>query len=256
MELYNQFACEVYLRSVINLTKYYQRSPDRITAKEIQAYQYHLVQSGKMSAKTINVYMAGIRFSCLVTLNRNWNSRFFPTIKEKRKVPVILSPDEVTRLIASAKNIKHRTILMVLYASGLRISEAIHLKSEDIHSHRMLIHVRFAKNSKERFAVLPQSLLDQLRLYWKQSNEDKTHWLFPGTDPKKPFTSDAMRRVFEKIKSKTEVHKEATLHTLRHCFATHFLEIRSGFENSSSFVRACKNRKHSRLHPYQPCPVK
>jgi integrase/recombinase XerD len=220
----SEHTIEVYSRSVINLTKYYRRSPDRITAKEIQAYQYHLVQSGKMSAKTINVYMAGIRFFYLVTLSKNWNSRFFPTIKEERKVPIILSEDEVSKLIASAKNIKHRTILMTLYASGLRINEALHLKAADIHSHRMLIHVRFAKNSKERFAILPQSLLDQLRLYWKQSNEDKTHWLFPGTDSKKLLTSDTMRRVFAELRSKAEVHKEATLHTLRHCFATHLLE--------------------------------
>jgi site-specific recombinase XerD len=145
-----------------------------------------------------------------------------PRPKADKKLPSILSRNEVLRILAALENNKHRALLMTAYSAGLRVSEVTRLHLTDIDSQRQLIHVRRAKGRKDRYVPLSEVLLATLRLYWKASTPQK--WLFPGARPDRHLTTRSVQKVFAKAKQKAGVHKPVTLHTLRHSFATHLLE--------------------------------
>ncbi len=142
--------------------------------------------------------------------------------KKDKKLPVVLSKDEVAKILSSVDNIKHKAILMIAYSSGLRVSEVVKLKAEDIDSKRMLIHIKGSKGRKDRYSLLSESALKTLREYWKQYKPTK--WLFPGPDKERHITVRTAQRVFEIACSRAEIRKEITIHGLRHSFATHLLE--------------------------------
>jgi site-specific recombinase XerD len=168
--------------------------------------------------------MAAIRFFYCVTLKRDWRADAIPWMKVGRKVPIILSPEEVSKLLTSCDSIKYRAILAILYSAGLRISEALKLTAKDIDSQRMLIHVRYGKGNKERYSILSMRLLLLLRDYWKKNREDKTFLLFPGASPQKPVGNHLVRRALLVGLKKARIEKRITLHSLRHSFASHLLE--------------------------------
>jgi integrase/recombinase XerD len=214
---------EHYIRHWTRFVRFFGISPKKLNLKHVHKYQSHLVKRG-LAAGSINISMAAIRFFFMVTLKRNWRQDAVPWMRKKRKVPVILSPIEVEGLLNSVKNMKHRAVLTVIYAAGLRINEVVHLTAGDIDSQRMLIHVKYGKGAKERYTILSPTLLHLLRNYWKSSREDKSNWLFPGEDPKKPFTIGSVQHMMRKAVGRLGIQKKVSAHTLRHCFATHLLE--------------------------------
>lgn len=216
---------EEYLRAVKLFTAHYMKSPDLLTQEEIKNYQNYLITERKLSPSTVNVQMAAIRFFYQITLGRKWEDNVFPVVKKGKKTPVILNSREIINLFNSSENIKYRTIFLALYSTGLRLNEVIHLKAEDIDSVRSLIHVRHGKRNKERYVILPDYLLQALRNYWIKSDENKTVWLFPGRDSKQPINASTVRTFYNRAIKKTGIKKKVTVHTLRHSFATHLLDM-------------------------------
>lgn len=212
-----------YLRHVERYVVFFGKSPDLLNLEEVQKYHLYLVQKG-LAPRSVNLSMAAIRFFYLVTLKRNWKEDAIPWMKVGRKVPIILSPEEMGRLLLAIESLKYRALLATIYSAGLRISEALALTAKDIDSQRMLIHVRYGKGGKERYSILSNRLLILLRGYWKKNREDKSVLLFPGTESTKPIGRNLIRRALLTALGRSGIQKRITLHSLRHAFASHMLE--------------------------------
>ncbi len=210
-----------YLAAVENFTAFLGRSPDGATAEDLRRYQLHMRSSGA-SATTMNAAVSALRFFFTVTLGRDDARVGMTTVREPRKLPVVLSPEEVARLLDAAPGLKYRAAFSVAYGAGLRASEVVSLKLADIDSSRMVIRVEQGKGRKDRYAMLSEHLLHLLRTYWKASRPQG--WLFPGQNPVNPLTTRQLRRAFDGAKAAAGIDKRVSLHTLRHCFATHLLE--------------------------------
>jgi site-specific recombinase XerD len=199
------------------------KNPSELGLDEVLKFQIWLVEN-KFVNSSVNGHMAALKFLYRNCLNQDWPQGSIPHMKKQKRVPVILSPEEVAKIFNEVDHLKHRTILMLLYSSGLRINEAVHLHPKDIDSQRMLIHVRFGKGSRERYTLLSPRLLHLLRLYWVECKEDKTYWLFPGKPPTEPCCQSTTRVAFRKAKKRAGITKNVCLHSLRHAFATHLME--------------------------------
>ncbi|MEO0809265.1 MAG: site-specific integrase [Pseudomonadota bacterium] len=212
-----------YIRSVKNFAIFIGRSPDTATPEEIRQYQLHLRQEGASSSK-INAIVTGLRFFFRVTLDQPGIERWTQFVREPRKLPVILSPEEVARLIdyAPGPGLKYKAALSVAYGAGLRASEVGALQVSDIDSSRMLIRVNQGKGDKDRYVMLSPSLLELLRDWWRQARPKA--WLFPGRDIACHITSRQLNRAFHAAADMAGIDKKVSLHTLRHSFATHLLE--------------------------------
>ena len=218
---------EAYLRSVVKLTRFLGRSPDSASADELRQFQLHLAQNG-VSNKTINATITGLRFFFETTLDDHQALRKMSTVRDPRKLPVILSPDEVKRLLEATTNLKYKAALATAYGAGLRASEVTHLKVSDIDSQRMVIRVEQGKGSKDRHAKLSPALLALLQHWWRVAQAQrrmlKGGWLFPGQNPVNPLTTRQLRRAMEASVKLAGLDKHVSLHSLRHAFATHLLE--------------------------------
>jgi len=164
---YSQRTAHIYIHAVEDFAKYFRRSPERLGPSHIREYQVHLFRDRKLSPRTIQSRCSALRFLFVKTLRRPYLPDEIPFPKCPRKLPTVLSPEEVARLIDSARNLMHRTMLMTLYATGLRRSELCHLKVSDIDSERMVIHVHQGKGSRDRDVLLTPKLLETLREYWR-----------------------------------------------------------------------------------------
>jgi len=211
-----------YLHAVAGLAQYYKLSPDQIDHQKIQDYLLYLIRERKLAWKTCDLYAAAISFFYRVTLARPEKEFILPPRQHAQRLPEILSAQELEQLLAAPTNIKHRVMLMAAYAGGLRLSEVVHLKVSDIDSQRMMIRVQQGKGNKDRYTLLSQRLLQDLRIYWKATRP--TSWLFPGQDPQKPLSRETLKQVYYDAKRKVGIRKSGGVHTLRHCFATHLLE--------------------------------
>jgi len=216
---------ETYVYRVAQFAQHFGESPDQLGAEEIREYQLFLIETREDSWSVFNQTVCALRFFYGVCLGKKDLIERIPFPKQPKKLPVVLSRGEVTSLFDAVRNLKHRMILMTLYASGARISEAMALQLRDIDSARMLIHIRDGKGARDRYVPLSVTLLDQLRHYWLQ--ERPPLWLFPGMFPDRPLTAQAARLVCKKAGSKAGLAKHVTPHTLRHTFATHHLEAGS-----------------------------
>ena len=214
-----------YLSAMQAFVVFQKKSPDLLKPEDIQRYHLYLIQEKKFSASTVNVHMAAIRFFYWETLGVNWDPNIIPFTKVTRKVPIILDPQEVADIFNSIKNIKHKALLMTLYSAGLRTNEAINLKAEDIDSKRMLIHIREGKGNKQRYSMLSKTLLQILRRYWVENKGVKKHWLFPGRDCTQHVDRSLLGLVFKKAQKRIHIKKNVNVHSLRHGFATHLLEM-------------------------------
>ena len=210
-----------YLVAVENFTSFLGRAPDGATAEDLRRYQLHMRSSGA-SASAMNAAVSALRFFFGVTLGRGDANQGVTTVREPRKLPVVLSPEEVARLLDAASGLKYRAALSVAYGAGLRASEVVSLKLADIDSSRMVIRVEQGKGRKDRYAMLSETLLHLLRTYWKASRPQG--WLFPGQNPVNPLSTRQLNRAFHGAKDAAGIDKRVSLHTLRHCFATHLLE--------------------------------
>lgn len=213
---------DCYLWHVAQYSQHFGRSPSELDAEDIRAYQLHLVEGKRSSWSSFNQAVCALRFLYGVTLGKDWAIEHIPHAKREKKLPSVLSEDEVRRLLAAVDNLKHRTVLMTIYGAGLRLSEAIGLQVTDVDAERMVLAVRQAKGHKDRLVPLSPRLLDQLRSYWK-SVRPRT-FLFPGSRPDKPLHPTAIHKVVQRARLVAGIRKSASVHTLRHSYATHLLE--------------------------------
>jgi len=216
-----------YLVAVKNFTIFLGRSPDQADAEDLRLYQLHMRTLGA-SATTMNAAVSALRFFFGVTLGRGDANAGMTTVREPKKLPVVLSPEEVERLLGAAPGLKYRAALSVAYGTGLRASEVVSLKISDIDSERVVIRVEQGKGRKDRYAKLSEPLLALLRAWWVEAHERGKMlpggWLFPGQNPINPLTTRQLNRAFHAAKDAAGINKPVCLHTLRHCFATHLLE--------------------------------
>jgi site-specific recombinase XerD len=210
-----------YVQGVKNFAAFIGRSPDTATFEDVRRYQLHLATSG-VGVATINQTVSTLRFFFRVTLKRQGIVEHTHFIRESHKLPVVLSPEEVARLLNAAPGLKYKAALSVAYGAGLRANEVISLKVSDIDSKRMVIRVEQGKGRKDRYVMLSPHLLTLLRAWWKAARPQG--WLFPGRDPAQPMTTRQLNRACHAAAQMAEINKRVSLHTLRHSFATHLLE--------------------------------
>jgi len=211
-----------YLDCMVNFVRHYARSPVELGEEEIRGYLHYLIKEKKLSQSSINQAYSAMKFFSVVTLGRAWNGIKIPRMKNRKKLPVVLSLQEVQSLLCSVDNLKHQAILTTIYSGGLRLGEATHLRVSDIDSKRMTILVQAGKGNKDRYTLLGQRTLRLLRLYWKAYHPGE--WLFPSKDPAQSLSGSSVQRVFKRALQRAGIKKKASVHTLRHCFATHLLE--------------------------------
>src|ERR1035437_9486389 len=182
---------------------------------DIRAYQVYLTNEKKLAPSSIVTAVAALRFVYKVSLKRNWQfEEVIPAPKLPQKLPVVLSPEEVMRFLGCINSAKHRAILTTCYAAGLRISEAVQLKTDDIDSQRMVIRVDQGKGQKDRYVMLSPVLLEILRTWWRVSKP--RHWLFPGDFPDCPISTSAVELACKKARRISGIRKPITPHLLRH----------------------------------------
>jgi integrase/recombinase XerD len=216
-----------YIRAVRHLAGYLGRSPDTATDEDLRRYQLHCVDRG-VSPMALNAMITGLRFFFDVTLKRPELMSKMSHLRVARTLPVVLSREEASRLIESARTLKHRTALSVAYGAGLRVSEVVALKVSDIDSQRMLLRVEQGKGRKDRYALLPPLLLERLRNWWRHAHAAGKvlpgGYLFPGLDPLDSMSARQLNRAVHEAAKAAHIDKRVTMHTLRHSFATHLLE--------------------------------
>ena len=211
-----------YLRVVSGLAKYYMQSPDTITKEMIEDYLLYLQKEKGNASTSRSVVVCGLRFFYHNVLCDEETPPGFDFLIKPKKLPTVLTPEQVWRIIHSPTNMKHRVLLMAIYSAGLRVSEALALKPEDIDSTRMLIRVENGKGGKERYSLLSKRFLEELRHYYKSFCPKR--WLFPSSHTGDKLCYHSAYLVYEKARDKARVKKGPGLHTLRHSFATHLLE--------------------------------
>jgi integrase/recombinase XerD len=210
-----------YVQRIKNFAAFLGRSPDTASFEDVRRYQLHLASSG-VGVPTLNQTVATLRSFFRVTLKRHAIVDHTTFIHEPRKLPVVLSPEEVARFLDAAPGLKYKAALSAAYGAGLRATEVISLKVSDIDSKRMLIRVEQGKGRKDRYVMLSPHLLNLLRAWWKAARPQG--WLFPGRDPGQPMTTRQLNRACHAAAHMAEINKRVSLHTLRHSFATHLLE--------------------------------
>jgi site-specific recombinase XerD len=210
-----------YVQRIKNFTAFLGRSPDTASFEDVRRYQLHLTIQG-VGVPTLNQTVATLRFFFRVTLKRHAILEHTTFIHEPRKLPVVLSPEEVARLLNAAPGLKYKAALSVAYGAGLRAADVVSLKVCDIDSRRMIIRVEQGKGRKDRNVMLSASLLELLRAWWRAARPQG--WLFPGRDRVQPITTRQLNRACHAAAQMAEIDKRVSLHTLRHSFATHLLE--------------------------------
>jgi integrase/recombinase XerD len=210
-----------YVQHVAWFARFHDCSPDRLGWEQVRAYQLHLINRN-VSWGHFNVAVCALRFFYQVTLGQTWPLNHLPFAKRPRQLPVVLSGAEIIRFLQCLTHLRHRVLISTLYATGLRVSEALHLQAADINSARMVIHVRHAKGRKERLLPLPATLLTILRAYWQA---ERPHpWLFPGEPASRPLHPHSVCRLCREVARRAGLKQRVTPHTFRHSFATHHLE--------------------------------
>lgn len=210
-----------YIHAVAKFSQYFRRSPDQLDLEDVRAYQVHLV-GRSISWPALNQTVCALRFLYGVTLGRAELPERIPFAREPRKLPVVLSADEVVRFLEAVPGLKSRTALTTAYAAGLRASEAVRLKLADIDSGRMVIRIEQGKGGKDRYSLLSPRLLAQLRRYWVLY-QPRT-WLFTDRSGADPISDTTVQKMFYAAKRRAAITKACGIHALRHAFATHLLE--------------------------------
>ena len=214
-----------YLHTVEDFARHFGKSPDKLGLDHLRTYQAYLLKQRKLSVGSVVNHVAALRFLYVRTLRRQEFCEFLPYPRDRQRLPGILSKEEVTRLIDSSGNLFRRTLLMVLYGTGMRRSEVAHLKLRDIDSQRMIIRVVQGKGGKDRDLPLSPTLLDTLRAHWRWL-KPRT-WLFPSRtrhDIEQPISDKAVWLACCEAAQQAGIRKRVTPHTLRHSWATHLLE--------------------------------
>jgi len=215
-----------YLYAVERFARHFKCRPDRLNQTHLRSYQAHLLRTGQLQPKTVRLHVSALRFFFVKTLRRRYLLDDTPYPKAPQRLPSILSVEEMARLIEAADGLYHRTMLMVLYSTGMRSAELLQLHVADIHSRRMLIHIRYGKGGRDRYVPLSPTLLETLRVYYRWMRP-KT-WLFPGTvhnwRADKPITKRVLWNAVVLAAERADLRKRVSPHLIRHSYATHLLE--------------------------------
>jgi len=219
---YSPRTIKTYVCRVVAFAKHFSRSPADLGPEHIREYQRYLVEDKRASWSVFNQTVCALRFLYKVTLGHEGLIEHIPFARRSRVLPVVLSRQEVARLFENVPNLKHRTVLMTLYGAGLRLSEALSLRVDDVDSQRMVLHVRQGKGKKARYVTLSPTLLAQLQAYWKVYRPQS--WLFCGSRSGRQLGPSSVQKAMSVARLRARLNKPATPHSLRHCFATHLLE--------------------------------
>jgi len=260
---------DTYLHIVREFARFLRRSPDTATVEDLRRYQLHLVDQGT-SPVSLNHAITGLKFFFQVTLDRPELMVRMHPVRVPRTLPVVLSPDEVRRLIEAAGNLKHQTALSVAYGAGLRASEVVALKVTDIDSQRMTLRIEQGKGRRDRYAMLSPVLLERLRVWWHvaraQGKMLDGGWLFPGLDPVDALSTRQLNRAIHAAAEAAHIDKRVSMHTLRHSFATHLLEQKvdirviqvllghAKLENTALYVQVATDLLHEVTSPLDRLP--
>jgi len=221
---------ELYVNAVRQLAEHYHKSPDRITEEELRDYFLYLKNVRHYSRSASTIALCGLKFFYEHTLKRDWSTLSFVRAPQGKTLPVILSPQEVRLVLQHVKLMRYRACLTTIYACGLRLQEGTHLQIPDIDSARMLVHVRCGKGAKDRYVPLPQRTLALLRQYWTTHRHPV--WIFPApgrsglgmSTASTPMPRNSVQDAFRTALKESRLNKRASVHTLRHSYATHLLE--------------------------------
>jgi site-specific recombinase XerD len=219
---YSPRTIDIYVRCVAAYASHFGRSPVELDREHVHRWQVHLVDEKKASASAINQHVAALRFLYSNTLRRKISIDEIPYARRPKKLPVVPSASEVRDFLAAVENLKHRTVLLVIYAAGLRLSEALSLCVGDVDAARGVIRVRAGKGNKDRVTILSPSLLAALRAYWRAYRP--ATWLFPGQGAQGHLSVHMIQKVCVRVREKLGIAKAISPHMLRHAFATHLLE--------------------------------
>ena len=211
-----------YIHYVNGFALYYNTDPKKLDLEAVRQYQLHLLNDLGMSPHSVNSFVSAAQFLYLVTLEMPWGKQCFPRVRTGLKLPVVLSPEEVAQFLAAIGELKYRAALMLCYGAGLRISEAVAVRVEDIDSSRMLIRVVEGKGRKDRYVMLSPRLLEVLRSYWRAARPQD--WLFPSWRPEHHLPPASLSQACREASMRCGLLKRITAHTLRHSFATHLME--------------------------------
>ena len=212
---------ESYVGCVARFAKWFGKSPELLGDAEIRNYMLMRIRAGK-SQSTLVQQISALRFLYEQTLQRPWNTKALPFPKKERPLPVVLSREEVVRLLGAAVKLKHKAVMMTMYGTGVRIEVCLHLQPKHIDASRMVVHVQRGKGKKDRYLSLSQRLLAVLREHWKAARPET--WLFEGAKRGKPVTENTVRKWYKAAAERAGITKRVIPHTLRHSFATHLLE--------------------------------
>lgn len=213
---------KAYITYVERFAKFYGKSPEELNEDHVRNFLHNAISGKKVSCSYVNACYSGIKFFFENVVGIDWNMKKIPRVKKSKTLPTVLSQAEVKKIIDVTINLKHKAILSTTYAAGLRVSETSNLKIEDIDSKNMQIIVRQGKGKKDRYSLLSPANLQILRQYFKLYKP--SDWLFPGGIAGEPLTTRTMEKIFQEAKDKAGIKKKASIHTLRHSFATHLLE--------------------------------
>jgi len=258
-----------YLRSVEHFSRHFKRSPDQLTRDHLREYQAYLLNDQKLQPRTVKLRVSALRFFFVKTLKRRYLLEDMPYPKVPRRLPTILTVEEVTRLIDAARTVTDRTMLMVLYSTGMRNAEMRQLHVRDIDSRSMLIHIQRGKGGRDRYVPLSPTLLETLRVYWRWM-KPKT-WLFPGTiagwRADKPITPKVVWDACQSAATRANIHKRVSAHLLRHSYATHLLEAGADLrtiqlllghvklEHTVLYLHLSRRHLHAVANPLDAMPV-
>ena len=222
---YSHKTIKSYLSCLRIFTKYISpKHPRDVDSTDIQEFLLYLLEEKDFSASSVNQVFNALRFLYVELYKKPFVIKELPRPQKDSKLPDVLNEDEVLRIFNSVTNLKHKTMLMLAYASGLRVGELVRLKIEDIDGNRGLIHIRSAKGNKDRFTIFPATMRDQLITYWKTYKLGFSGWLFPGNEPQKHLSERSIQAVLQRAVRLNNINKNVSMHTLRHSFATHLLE--------------------------------
>ena len=222
---YSHKTIKSYLSCLRNFVTHVKpKHPREVDDSEIKNYLLHLIEKENFAASTVNQVFNALRFLYVDLYDKPFVIGKLPRPLKEKKLPDVLNEEEMLRIFRSVPNLKHRTMLMLTYASGLRVGEVVSLKVEDFDAERNMIHIRCAKGKKDRYTLLPISLREILHRYWQEYSLGKSGWLFPGAKPNYHLAARSIQHVFERAVQQAGISKPVSMHTLRHSFATHLLE--------------------------------
>ncbi len=220
---YSRKTMKAYMSCLRSFVKHFRpRHPRELTDGDIRGYLLHLLEHEKLAPATVNQAFSALRFLYVELYKKPFVFGSIPRPRKERQLPEILSEEEVLRILQAVDNLKHKTILMLIYSAGLRVGEAVRLRIEDIDSDRKLIHLRGAKGKKDRYTLLADSVLERLREYYRLYRPRE--FLFEGADGRRHYSERSVQHVFERAVEAAGIRKQVSVHSLRHSFATHLLE--------------------------------